>query len=227
MSNFYYNQLHAHLETEDNRAEWKHGRNAHRSLTCIRDSSFNQKWSSEVKEIELLARLLLHIELCDVRCAVTPFLGLVTELVLLVRRGQGLLLTHLRPLALPLGSSLPLTPWLRIIADRDGEWELDAAAATSSPKPSSADIFLLCCEGKWEKTNIHNERNNKLSVGVCRKAKYTDFYLKILHAAGDWGVLQSRKGWKWLHFKCCPRIFALWPDLNGIQHHWNTNTWIQ
>lgn len=141
--------------------------------------------------------------------------------------GSRMRLTHLRPLALPLGSSLPLTPWLRIIADRDGEWELDAAAATSSPKPSSADIFLLCCEGKWEKTNIHNERNNKLSVGVCRKAKYTDFYLKILHAAGDWGVLQSRKGWKWLHFKCCPRIFALWPDLNGIQHHWNTNTRIQ
>lgn len=65
-------------------------------------------------------------------------------------------LTHLRPPALPLGSSLPLTPWFRIVVDRDGEWELDTAAATSSPKPSSADIFLLCCEGKWEKTNIHN-----------------------------------------------------------------------
>ncbi|CAG04301.1 unnamed protein product [Tetraodon nigroviridis] len=30
-------------------------------------------------------------------------------------------LSHLGPLVLPLGSGLPLTPWLRIIADRDRE----------------------------------------------------------------------------------------------------------
>lgn len=67
MPNLYCSQLHAHLETEDNRAEWKHGVNTHRSWTYLRDSSFSQKRSSEVKEIKQRARLFLHAEVCDVR----------------------------------------------------------------------------------------------------------------------------------------------------------------
>lgn len=116
----------------------------------------------------------LYAELrCTVNGHAVPGFGYRARLA--GQTGSRMRLTHLRPLALPPRSSLSLTLWLRIIADRGGEWELDTAAATSSLKPSWADIFLLRCEAKWEKTNIHNQRNNKLSLGACGKGGLSRF----------------------------------------------------